>query len=227
MKKIITFIIYLTFMTVGSLNVLKYNDLTFSVYSNLLFLNIKEFPNLGIDPFSFNYIGSFVFLLIINLFFEFDDINENKSFMALILHKTSTQKNNLRNLNLRMTSVIKSFLILNSLFFLSYLLIPLNKTINLNHLIVVFIYLIKYYLIILAFGLFYSFLSVNTHFKHSIGLCLSLSIFLVFIDLIFKTSVIGFSNNLNLESISILFWFIINLLIFKFSTKLYKGKEFV
>lgn len=177
---------------------------SFNDILNLLFYNYKSFYLYGYDVVSIVHIIHFYLLYIFTLNIYISSINENSSFLSLVIYKNG-RLNMLKDIlkqNVKKTIVI--ILIFNIIISILAYTVGLHSF-N-TYMLTLNIYFIKYFLIILFIMIFQSLSAIKGEFSNNLMKINFGIIILIIIDIIFKANIITFSNNIKVEMMYILIY---------------------
>lgn len=200
MKKIIILIIYLIFITLLNTN---FGNLEISLidYCNLIFLNVKSYFNYGLSIWNIQYIVSFLVFIIILIVYNLPYINENYSFLNMIIYRKG-RKNTIKSvLKSNLLSLSKYYLVINIAVVCICLIMP-HITIEEDFLYswsIFSIYLIRI-MVLLLFIIMKNFIdSLKNDFSISMIKIIISIVLLIFFDIIIQSNFICFSKNILYE----------------------------
>lgn len=174
----------------------------------LMFMNTKEFPKFQIQVLSIKHIITFCGLFYVLLFHMFSEINEVTSFTSMVVYRQSLRDYFFNNFRRKIKICIMYFIILSLMICVTSLLIRIN-TICMYDLVNLFLYLVKYFVLLLFFGLLYDLSClVGNSTKVSIYIY-AIFLALVITDLSLGSRFILFSADSTYESICCILYIVV------------------
>lgn len=200
MKKIIILIIYLIFITLLNTNFWNL-EISLIDYCNLIFLNVKSYYNYGLSIWHIQYIVSFLVFIIILIVYNLPYINENYSFLNMIIYREGRKNTINRVLKSNVLDLSKYYLVINITVVCICFIMP-HITIEEKFLYswsIFSIYLIRI-MVLLFFIIMKNFVdSLKNDFSISMIKIIISILLLIFFDIIIQSNFICFSKNILYE----------------------------
>lgn len=210
MKKIIIIVAYFIFTTILNICLLNIN-IDFMDYCNLIFLNTNSYQNYGLNIWNFKYIISFYVFIVILINLTFSYINENSSFLNMIMYRKGKKKTMFMTAKNNILKLLKYHVAINITIValsVSMPFITMEKEIVSNW-CVFNIYLIRTLLLFFFATMKNFFYSLNSDFVVSMAKTYIFMFILMLIDIIIGSNLICFSGSFLCEISYMIIYFII------------------
>lgn len=214
MKKISVLVsLYMTFILFFS-SLLLGKALSYKEQATLLFLNVADFEMLNLERVNPQYIIFFVLLFNLIFYYLMNDTLESISFMNLSIFRVGKK----RAIKTRVKELMKMFVhllfVMNSVLFLLYLIFhrQQNPTDLSKEMMVVFIYLVRYLLLLFTLIFVYEIHVIIGKNSNQLLKIEGFYILCILVDIFTNSHLVTFSGEWMLEITYLLFLLVVSLL---------------